>query len=306
MFDVRLRLGDTGPVNRTAQQGNRASTVLGRRLGGELLRLRDAAGKTQQQAAQVISATGTKIVKMERGWVPMRDPDIRVLCEFYGQEDSEAVGRLLDLARLDRERRKAKGWWQHLPNTGAMAEYIAMEDVASEVRGWQLSLIPGLLQTAEYSRALAVSELGWDDPDEVERAAEVKQRRQARLQGEKPLHLHVVVWEAALRQLVGGRQTMRQQLERLLEVSRLPNMRLQILPFEAGSHPCVGGAFNIVSFAEAAAVDVVHIDTIGFTTVWVENERQSAEYRTFFDRTARQSLALTDSFQLIESIRKEL
>ncbi|GAA3498138.1 hypothetical protein GCM10019016_052410 [Streptomyces prasinosporus] len=90
--------------------------MLGRRLGGELLRLRDAAAKTQQRAAEVIGATNSKIVKMERGWVPMRDPDIRALCEFHGPADGKAVTRLLGLARLDRGRRKAKGWWRNSPH----------------------------------------------------------------------------------------------------------------------------------------------------------------------------------------------
>ncbi|WP_345044382.1 DUF5753 domain-containing protein [Streptomyces sannanensis] len=288
-----------------SDQGNRTSTVLGRRLGGELLRLRDAAGKTQQQAAQAISATSTKIVKMERGWVPMRDPDIRVLCEFYGLDDPRPVGHLLDLARLDRERRKAKGWWQHSPNAGALAEYIAMEDAASRVRTWQLALIPGLFQTAEYARSLAVSDGVWEDPDEIERIVEVRMKRQARLLGDDPLHVYAVVWEAALRQLIGGPDVMRAQLERLIEVAQLPNVRLQVLPYRSGGHPCVGGAFNIVSFAETEAIDVVHVDSIA-STVWVENPDEGAAYSTFFDRTTRLSLAQHDSAALIDSIRKEM
>jgi DNA-binding XRE family transcriptional regulator len=293
-------------VKRSTQPaGNRASTVLGRRLGGELLRLRDAAGKTQQQAAESINATGTKIVKMERGWVPMRDPDIRVLCEFYGAEDRKAVGRLMELARLDRERRKAKGWWQHSPNAGALAEYIAMEDIASRVRTWQLSLIPGLFQTAEYARSLAVSDGVWEDPDEIERIVEVRMRRQGRLHDERPLEVYAVIWEATLRQLVGGPNVMRAQLAHLLDVAKLPNVRLQVLPFHTGGHPCITGPFSIVSFAETEAVDVVHVDTI-VSTVWVENEPESATYSSFFDRTARLSLAQHDATLLIDRIRQEI
>ncbi|WP_228044340.1 helix-turn-helix domain-containing protein [Streptomyces ferrugineus] len=288
-----------------AQLGNRTSTVLGRRLGAELLRLRDAADVTQQQAADVINATNSKIVKMERGWVPMRDPDIRVLCEFYGLGDRKAVARLLELAKLDRERRKAKGWWQHSPNAGALAEYIAMEDVAHRVRTWQLSLIPGLFQTAEYARSLAVSDGVWEDPDDIDRIVEVRMRRQERLRGEHPLQVYAVIWEAALRQLVGGPEVMRAQLEQLLKVAQLPNVRLQVLPFRTGGHPCITGPFSIISFAETEAVDVVHVDSIA-STVWVENEAESATYSTFFDRTARLSLAQHDAVLLIDRIRQEI
>jgi len=294
-------------VTRTSELGNRTSTVLGRKLGAELLRLRDASGKTQQQAAEVINATNSKIVKMERGWVPMRDPDIRVLCESYGLSDPKALARLLNLARLDRERRKAKGWWQESPHPGSLSEYIALEDAASRVRTWQLSLIPGLFQTAEYARSVTVTEgVGvWEDPDEIERLVDIRMRRQARLHDERPLQMHAVIWEAALRQLIGGPDTMRAQLERLLEVAELPNVRVQVLPFRAGGHPCISGPFTIISFAETEAVDVVHADAIA-STVWVENETESAAYSGFFERTARLSLAPRDSVQLIDTIRQEI
>ncbi|MEV7869845.1 helix-turn-helix transcriptional regulator [Streptomyces sp. NPDC088124] len=289
-------------MNESPKVGNRASTVLARRLGRELHGLRDAAGKTQHEAGASINSTNSKIVKMERGLVPMRDPDIRVLCEFYGA-DAKDTGRLLELARLDRERRKAKGWWQHSPQAGALAEYIAMEDVARRVRTWQLSLIPGLFQTSDYARSLAVSDGVWEDPNDIERIVEVRMKRQERLTREDPLEVYAVVWEAALRQQVGGPQVMRRQLERLLEVSQLPNVRLQVMPFQAGGHPCVSSTFNIISFAENEAVDVVHTDTI-VSIVWVENEGEGAVYSTFFDRTARLSLAPKDSVSLIDSICK--
>ncbi|WP_079189070.1 helix-turn-helix domain-containing protein [Streptomyces kebangsaanensis] len=278
---------------------------MGRRLGGELLRLRDAAGKTQRQAADVISATNSKIVKMEQGWVPMRDPDIRALCEFYGMSDPQSVLRLLDLARLDRERRKAKGWWRNSIDTGATAEYIAMEDGAARIRNWQSSLVPGLFQIPEYTRALAVAEGSWEDPDEIERWVGVKQKRQERLLGERPLQLHAVIWEAALRQQVGGPDVMRAQLEHLLELEKLSNVRLQVLPFRAGAHPCITGPFSIISFTEGNALDVVQSDTIR-GMAWVENDVESKTYGVLFDRTSRLGLAPRDSIILIHNLCKEV
>ncbi|TDU77102.1 helix-turn-helix transcriptional regulator [Streptomyces sp. KS 21] len=283
--------------------GNRVSTVLARRLGGELLRLRDAAGLTQPQAAQVLSATAAKVAKMERGWVPFRDPDVVALCKLYGETDEAVVGGLLALAKLDRERRKAKGWWQHSPDAGSMAEYIAMEDVATKVRTWQLSLIPGLLQTADYARALAVSDEFWQDPDDIERVVAIRVKRQNRLWSDVPLQVHAVIWEGALRQEVGGVAVMSAQLAHLLQLADMPNVHVQVLPFRAGGHPCIVGPFNVISFAEADAMDVVHVDVIG-STVWVESREQSAEYSRYFDRTARMSLAPRDSIDLIDDIRK--
>ncbi|MFJ6012264.1 helix-turn-helix domain-containing protein [Streptomyces sp. NPDC092952] len=291
-------------MNRGNRQGNRSSTVLGRRLGSELLRLRDASGKTQQQAAQVISATNSKIVKMEQGWVPMRDPDIKALCEFYGASDA-LVDRLLEVARVDRERRKAKGWWNQYPELRSLVEYVALEDIAKGVRTWQGAFVPGLLQTPDYARALAVGNADWDDPDEIERFVEAKIARQARLTDGSPLALWAIVAEAALRQLVGGRDVMRAQLGRLAEVAEAPNVTVQVVPFLAGSHPGMTSAFSIVSFADPGAMDVVYMDTTS-STLWLESEPDAARHNDTFGRIARSGLAPRDSIALIGRIRKEL
>ncbi|AEN11103.1 MULTISPECIES: helix-turn-helix transcriptional regulator [unclassified Streptomyces] len=292
-------------MNGATRQGNRSSTVLARRLGSELLRLRDASGKTQQEAAQVISATNSKIVKMERGWVPMRDPDIRTLCEFYGVDDAKLVGRLLEVARLDRERRKAKGWWNQYPELRSLVEYVALEDIATAVRTWQVAFVPGLLQTPDYARALAVGNAEWDDPEEIERFVEAKIARQARLGDANPLALWAIVGEGALRQLVGGREVMRAQLARLIEAAAEPNVTVQVVPFLAGSHPGMTSAFSVVSFAEPGALDVVYMDTTS-STLWLESETDAARHNVTFGRIARSGLAPRDSIALMERIRKEL
>lgn len=290
-------------MTRTTSLGNRTSTVLARRLGGELLRLRDAAGLTQRQAAEAINATNSKIVKMEQGWVPMRYPDIRVLCELYGTTPT-ALARLLDLAKLDRERRKTKGWWHgQLLNTG-LSEFISLEDRASSIRTWELALIPGLFQTAAYTRALCVAHPSWEDPDEIEVEVEVKQKRQERLLGEAPVHYYAVIWEAALRQQAGGPGVMRGQLERLLDLASMPNVRLQVLPFHAGGHPGDLGAFSILSFAEDGALDVIQTDDHTGVT-WLEDVEKSTYFDEVFDRLSRLSLAPRDSTTLIDSLRKE-
>lgn len=286
-------------------RGNRVSTVLARKLGGELLTLRDTAGLTQPQAAEALSATAAKVAKMERGWVPFRDPDIQILCDLYGVTEPKAVERLLNLAKTDRERRKAKGWWNQYPELRSLVEYVALEDIATGIRTWQGAFVPGLLQTPDYARALAIGNADWDDPDDIERFVEAKIARQARLTDTNPLSLWAVVGEGTLRQLVGGREVMRVQLAHLAEASRLPNVRLQVLPFLAGSHPGMTSAFSVVSFAEPGAMDVVYMDTTS-TTLWLESEADAARHNTTFERIARSGLALRDSTALIERIRKEL
>jgi hypothetical protein len=285
--------------------GNRVSTVLGRRLGGELQSLRVAAGMTQRQAADALSATPTKVVKMESGWVPMRDPDIAALCTLYGVSEPRILAHLLELAKTDRERRKVKGWWNETPTLATQVEYIAMEDAAVKVRQWQMALIPGLFQTAEYTRAMGVADMSWDDIDRIEDVVAGRRKRQARLHGDAPLRIHAVIWEAAFRQLMGGPAVMARQLEHLCGLAELPNVYIQVLPFRAGGHPCIGGPFNVLSFGEDEAVDVVHMDTPR-STIWVEDADESQVFVSLFDQASRMSLSPYDSIQFIDSIAKEM
>lgn len=291
-------------TQRRVSTGNRVSTVLARQLGGQLLAFREAAGLNQSRAAEVLSAQTAKVAKMERGWVPFRDPDIIALCKLYGVEDTQVVDGLLRLAKLDRDRRRAKGWWNAL-DQGNLREYIAMEDAALKVRAWQLSLIPGLFQTPDYTRSMAVPEISADEIDQIEQVVDVRRRRQARLYGDHPLQVHAVIWEAALRQVIGGPQAMGQQLVCLRELTELPNVRIQVLPFRAGGYPGNGGPFNVLSFAEEGAVDVVHMDGL-HSTDWVEGVEESAAYRNLFGRLCAVSLSPHDSVQLIESIGKKM
>ncbi|MEU0809997.1 helix-turn-helix transcriptional regulator [Streptomyces sp. NPDC005970] len=297
--------GDDAVPDSRASRGTSVSTVLGRRLGGELLRLREAKGLRQPQAAEALSASIAKVAKMERGLVPMRDPDVRALCQLYGETSPEVVDRLLKLAKTDRERRKAKGWWNQYPELRSLVEYVALEDVATTVHTWQSAFVPGLLQTPDYARALAIGNHIWGDPDEVERFVEAKIARQARLNGDSPLHLWAIVSEASLRQLVGGRDVMRAQLEHLIRMARFPNVKFQVLPFLAGAHPGMTSAFNIVSFSEPGAMDVVFMDTTS-TTLWLESETDAAHHGVLFDRIARLSLAQHDSLALIRRVCEEM
>ncbi|MGN5635591.1 helix-turn-helix domain-containing protein [Streptomyces sp. AC154] len=281
---------------------SRTSTVLGRRLGGELQQLRLAAGKTQQQAAEFLSATATKVVKIESGWVPVRDPDIRALCQLYGVEDSDCLAGLLGLAKTDRERRKIRGWWDDGLVPGSTS-YIAMEDAALRNRQWQVALIPGLFQTAEYIRAMSVADYFWEDIDQIEAIVAARARRQQRLHGDNPMLMHAVIWEAALRQMMGGPAAMARQLSHLCELGELPNVHIQVLPFRAGGHSGVGGPFNILSFGEDGAIDVVHMDA-SRSEIWIEDAERSLTFVEVFSNLARTSLSPHDSINLIHSIGK--
>ncbi|MFI5768932.1 helix-turn-helix domain-containing protein [Streptomyces sp. NPDC051658] len=286
-------------------RSNRSSTVLGRRLGGELQQMRLAANMTQQQAAQYLSATATKVVKMESGWVPVRDPDIRALCQLYGMADEKVLAGLLDLAKTDRDRRKVKGWWNDTPTLATQVDYIAMEDAAIRIRQWQVALVPGLFQTAEYTRALGVASMSGEDLDRIEDVVTGRAKRQQRLYDEVPLRIHAVIWEAALRHMVGGPAVMGRQLTHLCHLAERPNVHIQVLPFRVGANAGIGGPFNILSFGENEAVDVVHMDAPR-STIWVENAEESAAFVMVFNHVMKMSLSPHDSVQFMDGIAKEL
>ncbi|MEU6230040.1 helix-turn-helix transcriptional regulator [Streptomyces sp. NPDC047042] len=287
--------------------GNSTSSVLGRRLGSELNKLRTAAGLTQTHAAKALTSSITKVTKMERGWVPMRDPDIRALCELYGVRDPGAVGALLELARVDRERRKAKGWWDDFAIPGVMQEYVALESAATTIKAWQPAFVPGLLQTPQYVRALRETPAAevTKSPVSDDEFIAARLARQRRLLQDPPLTLQVVIYEAVLRNFPGGAPTARGQLEELARVADLPTVSLRIFPFTAGTHAGLNGSFNIISFAEPGAMDVVYVEA-PFVERWVEGGEAAASYDELFGRITECSFDEQESVSFLANLRKEL
>lgn len=284
--------------------GNSTSSVLGRRLGGELLKLRTTSGLTQTQAAKVLSSSITKVTKLERGWVPMRDPDVRALCELYGVRDPRLVGGLLELARIDRERRKAKGWWNDYTTLGDMQEYVSLENAATAVKAWQPAFVPGLLQTPDYVRALRAARPAADRTADEEFVA-ARLARQQRLSDDAPLALRTVIYEAVLRNLPGGAKAAREQLDHLAKMAEQPNVTLLVYPFSAGPHVGLNSAFNVISFAEPGAMDVVYLE-IPFTRLWIEGGEGAAAHDELFETIAARSLSERDSVLLLHRLRKEI
>ncbi|MHB9861872.1 helix-turn-helix domain-containing protein [Streptomyces sp. YIM S03343] len=289
-----------------ARQGNSTSSVLGRRLGAELLKLRTTAGLTQPQAAKVLTASTAKVAKMEGGWVPVRDPDIRALCELYGVHDPGAVGALLELARVDRERRKAKGWWNDHPIHGVMQEYVSLESVATTIKAWQPAFIPGLLQTPAYATALreCLTTPEVKGPERDDEFVAARLARQQRLSQDSPLTLQMVVYEAVLHNLPGSATTAHGQLDHLLQMTELSNISIRIFPFGGIPHPGLNGPFNILSFAEPGAMDIVYAET-PFTQRWEEGGDRALAYGGLFETISEHSLDTNASASLLRKLRRE-
>jgi hypothetical protein len=229
-------------------------------LGAHLRRLREASGISREDAGWEIRSSESKISRMELGRVGFKERDVADLLTLYGIEDQDERGRLLVMAKDA----NTPGWWHRygdvLPSW--FQSYLGLESAADLIRVYEVQFVPGLLQTADYARA--VIHLGnlMAPRETLERRVSLRVTRQQVLEREAPLRLWAVIDEAALRRPVGGPKVMREQLESLIEAAKLPNITLQVIPFSAGGHAGAGTAFSILRFPDQDLSDIVFIEQL--------------------------------------------
>ncbi|WP_052865075.1 helix-turn-helix domain-containing protein [Streptomyces niger] len=281
------------------------STVLGRQLGDELRRLREAADLTMAEAAEVLDCTKGKVSRLENGHVPVRTPDLNALMQAYRVGEEETRDRLVALARRANRRRR-EGWWHQYGSVvgETYRDYIAMENICDGIKTFQAQLVPGLLQTPEYGRAVTVASRAWQTAAEIDQFVQVRMARQKRLAGDTPLELWAVLAEGVLHQQVGGPAVMRDQLEHLAGMAGRPNITVQVLPFSRGAHSGMFGPYLLLSFPQVSALDLVLTET-PTGNIWMEHESEVACYRGLFDDARTSALPPTESLKLIRRIAKE-
>jgi transcriptional regulator with XRE-family HTH domain len=289
----------------SAQNTSSPSTVLGRQLGEELRRLREAAGVTMADAATALDCTTGKVSRIENGRVAVRLPDLAAMLQTYSVTDTDARDRMSALARKANRRRR-EGWWNQYGSVLAdtYRDYIALETMADSVRTFQSQLVPGLLQTPDYIRAVTVASQQWQTADEIEQFVQVRLARQARLTGTAPLNFWAVLSEAVLLQQVGGPAVMEAQLQHLLTAAESPNVTLQVLPFARGAHASMFGPYVVLGFPEQGALDVVLTDN-PTGSAWIEREAEVARYHDLFDAARTSALSPVESRAVIHRRAKE-
>lgn len=229
---------------------------------------------------------------METGQRGATARDIRDLCDIYEVTDPAERERL---ARLAAEG-KQQGWWQ-AHDLDYFATYVGLEEAAIAVRGYQSSVIPGLLQTPAYARAMAEVIVPEVSPSRVDELVTVKMRRQALLSKDPPLPLSVILDEAALHRVVGGPQAMRAQLDHLVEAAGLYGVTIQVIPYSTGAHPALESTFSILDFDEPVP-SVVYVEgLIGF--IYVERSQDVARYERVFGRLREIALSPKRSLEAI-------
>ncbi|WSG41294.1 helix-turn-helix domain-containing protein [Dactylosporangium sp. NBC_01737] len=272
-------------------------------LGAHLRRLREAQGVTREDAGWEIRSSESKISRMELGRVGFKERDVADLLTLYGLDDDEERTRLLALARDANN----PGWWHRfgdvLPNW--FQSYLGLEAAAALIRTYEVQFVPGLLQTKEYARAVVLLGHGRAKADEIDRRVELRMARQQVLTRPDAPKLWVVVDEAALRRPIGGIDVMRGQVDALLEANTLPNVRLQVIPFNAGGHAAAGGAFTILRFPDQDLPDVVYIEQL--TSALYLDKRDDVDlYAEAMERLCVEARPPTDTQKVLEEIRRDL
>ncbi|GAA2011356.1 helix-turn-helix transcriptional regulator [Nocardiopsis rhodophaea] len=269
---------------------NPSQTVRHRRLSAELKRLREEAGVTVDRAAEALGSYRTKIHRIERGeWKRLKEADIRTLAHLYGVTDPAKQDALVAMAK----QAKDKGWWVRYSDVLGPGTYISLEAEASAIRFYSGMLVPGLLQTPDYAKAVIVGS-GTADEAVVERRLEARLMRQKILtQNDRP-QIHTIVDEAALCRMVGGTETMRAQLHHLARLNEQGIAEIQVLTNTAGAHQAMTGQFIILDFESPDQSPVVFID-ISLDGLLMEEPHDIERYKTKYDSLRQTALSPKDS-----------
>ena len=270
-------------------------TVRRRRLGQELRKLREQKNMTAEEVAERLLVSQSKISRLENGRRSISQRDVRDLCGVYEVEDQRVVDSLMEMARDSRQ----QGWW-HTFGDIPYSVYIGLETDAESLRVYEPQIVTGLLQTPAYAEALVRGALPETSAAEIEKRVGVRMRRQERITTENdPLRLWIVLDEAALHRVVGGKRVMREQLEHLLKLSELPHVTVQVMPFEVGAHPGLNGQYAILEFADAADSSVVYLEGVT-SDLYLEKAQDVQKYAVMYEHLRAQSLSVEASRQLID------
>lgn len=270
-------------------------TMRQRRLGRELRDLRQRAGLSHAAAIAHLGWSRAKLDRIESGTTTPKESDLCAALDLYGA-DSDQRARLLKLRAEARQR----GWWTAYGDVFS-GSYVALEHDAIRIRDWQPQLIPGLLQTEDYARAVISAARPGDSPDSIERRVQARMARRTLLGRHDAPELHAIIDESVLYRRVGGPDVLHAQLVHLRECLRRPNITVQVLPLTAGAHPGVDGAFIILSYADQFIPDVPYAEG-PFGDVYPESATELARINLAWERLANTALSAEASAELITNL----
>jgi transcriptional regulator with XRE-family HTH domain len=277
----------------------RSPTVRRRELGALLRKLRLEKGFTVEQAADRLLFSMSKLSRMETGHGAATPRDIRDLCDLYGVTDEAERDHLMALAREG----KQTGWWQSY-DLDYFATYVGLEAEAARIKYYQSTIVPGLLQTPGYARAMHEAGVPEFTPERINELIEVRLMRQRLLEQDPPVRLEVVLDEAVLHRLVGGPAVMSAQVDRLIVLSKRPSVTMQVIPYTVGAHPAMASTFNILEFTGSVA-SVVYVEgLVGW--IYVERPPDIERYQQVFERLRNIALNPKESIELMTGVARNI
>ncbi|MBO8185376.1 helix-turn-helix domain-containing protein [Streptomyces spirodelae] len=286
------------PSLRSAQEQSNGPTALRIILGVKLRRLRQSLDISREAAGRAIRGSHAKITRLERGQVGAKERDLRDLLTLYGVHGTDEREEFFDLAR----QANSPGWWCQYSDVleDWFELHLGLEDAASLIRTYEVQFLPGLLQTEDY--AFAVSRLGYPttEPRKVARIVELRMARQKLLERADPPRLWAIVDEAVLRRPFGGPEVMREQLEHLLKVIKLPHVTLQVAPFEVTA-AAAGTPVTLLRFADPDLGDKVYLEHLT-NAVYLDKPSEVDQYTLIMDRLCAEARQPAETAAFIEGI----
>jgi transcriptional regulator with XRE-family HTH domain len=269
-------------------------TVRRRELGTLLRTLRTEKGLTVEQVAERLLCSASKVSRMETGHRGATLRDVRDLCDLYGITDPPQRDRLMTLAKES----KQQGWWQSydLP----YSTYVGLEAEAVSIKDYDSAAVPGLLQTADYARARHEGAFPRLSPEVIEQRVEATLTRQLLLTQDDVPRFWSILDEAVLHRVVGGPEIARAQLQRVIEASKLPNVTVQVISYQAGAHPAVDSTFTIVELPDRVP-DVVYVEGL-IGSIYLERKEDLDRYHQIFEYLSVIALSPEDSVALIQKV----
>jgi transcriptional regulator with XRE-family HTH domain len=282
---------------------NSNPTIRQRRLARRLRELRSLAGLTHADIAKVLGSAESKVGRIENAQSGIRLPDLRAWLDATGVTDP---AERVEIEELSREAKK-KGWWSRYTNAvdSAYAAYVAVEWDAAELYNVETNLVPGLLQTPDYTRALIRLQAPDATDEHIETQINVRSERRKILTRDHPLQLWVIIAEGVLHHRVGSPQVMKAQLEALVEDSRKQNIELQVLPQDDPMNACLFGPFVIMSFPAATETDIIYTES-PTSTLYYEEPGDVDTYTTLFRRLNMAAANVSKSRALILDAIQEM
>lgn len=271
-------------------------TIRGRRLAGEIRRLRESRSMTCTDAAAMLGWDQGKLSRVERAQMRVTVGEVMEICEAFAISGQQRG----DLVQLARDARK-QGWWHTYRGVlkQGFSDYLAFEAEATVYSSYETHLIPGLLQSEAYARAVLRGSGDLRAAAELDRAVEARRARQERVTDAEPLQVFQIIEEGALHRVVGDQDTMHGQLQHLDELGRLPNVSIQIVPYRAATHVALDGPFTLLQFDDYPSV--LYVEHF-MGCQYYEKSEETAHGSVVFNHLRSSALNTSDSAALIRNI----